>query len=185
MALSVVSGQAPGQGGEPRSLRPRAHARACPLPRPYQGNPTFDPEFIRSKSTAAAGLCSWCINIVRFYEVYCDVAPKRQALEEANAELAEAQEKLSRIKTKIAVRACRKGLGPRAGTPLVVTGGPVPCPAPPGPGKPAQDLAPSLSQELNANLSNLTSAFEKATAEKIKCQQEADATNRVISLANR
>ncbi|XP_039082400.1 dynein heavy chain 17, axonemal [Hyaena hyaena] len=109
--------------------------------KPYQGNPTFDPEFIRSKSTAAAGLCSWCINIVRFYEVYCDVAPKRQALEEANAELAEAQEKLSRIKNKIA--------------------------------------------ELNANLSNLTSAFEKATAEKIKCQQEADATNRVISLANR
>ncbi|XP_045691837.1 dynein axonemal heavy chain 17 [Phyllostomus hastatus] len=109
--------------------------------KPYQGNPTFDPEFIRSKSTAAAGLCSWCINIVRFYEVYCDVAPKRLALEEANAELAEAQDKLSRIKNKIA--------------------------------------------ELNANLSNLTSAFEKATAEKIKCQQEADATNRVISLANR
>ncbi|XP_059763861.1 dynein axonemal heavy chain 17 isoform X1 [Balaenoptera ricei] len=109
--------------------------------KPYQGNPTFDPEFIRSKSTAAAGLCSWCINIVRFYEVYCDVAPKRQALEEANAELAEAQGKLSRIKNKIA--------------------------------------------ELNANLSNLTSAFEKATAEKIKCQQEADATNSVISLANR
>lgn len=73
--------------------------------KPYQGNPTFDPEFIRSKSTAAAGLCSWCINIVRFYEVYCDVAPKRQALEEANAELAEAQEKLSRIKNKIAVSA--------------------------------------------------------------------------------
>ncbi|XP_066877773.1 dynein axonemal heavy chain 17 isoform X2 [Kogia breviceps] len=109
--------------------------------KPYQGNPTFDPEFIRSKSTAAAGLCSWCINIVRFYEVYCDVAPKRQALEEANAELAEAQEKLSRIKSKIA--------------------------------------------ELNANLSNLTSAFERATAEKIKCQQEADATSSVISLANR
>ena len=78
------------------------------LPRSYQGNPTFDPEFIRSKSTAAAGLCSWCINIVRFYEVYCDVAPKRQALEEANAELAEAQEKLSRIKNKIAVSAARR-----------------------------------------------------------------------------
>lgn len=42
---------------------------------------------------------------MRFYEVYCDVAPKRQALEEANAELAEAQEKLSRIKNKIAVSA--------------------------------------------------------------------------------
>uniref|UniRef100_A0A8C3GPM7 Dynein axonemal heavy chain 17 n=1 Tax=Cairina moschata TaxID=8855 RepID=A0A8C3GPM7_CAIMO len=108
---------------------------------PYQSDPSFDPEFIMSKSTAAAGLCSWCLNIVRFYEVYCDVEPKRQALEEANAELAEAQEKLSRIKNKIA--------------------------------------------DLNANLATLTSQFEKATAEKIKCQQEADATNRVITLANR
>ncbi|XP_010211142.1 PREDICTED: dynein heavy chain 17, axonemal, partial [Tinamus guttatus] len=70
--------------------------------KPYQSDPNFDPESILSKSTAAAGLCSWCLNIVRFYEVYCDVAPKRQALEEANAELAEAQDKLTRIKNKIA-----------------------------------------------------------------------------------
>ncbi|NXE57526.1 DYH17 protein, partial [Casuarius casuarius] len=109
--------------------------------KPYQSDPNFDPESILSKSTAAAGLCSWCLNIVRFYEVYCDVAPKRQALEEANAELAEAQDKLSRIKHKIA--------------------------------------------DLNANLATLTAEFEKATAEKIKCQQETDATNRVITLANR
>lgn len=100
------------------------------------------------------------------------MAPKRQALEEANVELAEAQEKLSRIKNKIAVSArpaagqqpppqaagpttvlhypAARGRGtrlpwgpgqvgrqlcihgPRAGTPLVVTGGPVPCPALPG-----------------------------------------------------
>lgn len=73
--------------------------------RPYQRDPSFDPEAILSKSTAAAGLCSWCLNIVRFYEVYCEVEPKRQALEEANAELAEAQEKLARIKKKIAVSA--------------------------------------------------------------------------------
>ncbi|XP_015272477.1 PREDICTED: dynein heavy chain 17, axonemal [Gekko japonicus] len=70
--------------------------------KPFQHDPTFDPEFILSKSTAAAGLCSWCLNIVRFYEVYCDVAPKRQALEEANNELAEAQAKLTMIKNKIA-----------------------------------------------------------------------------------
>ncbi|NWQ91943.1 DYH17 protein, partial [Burhinus bistriatus] len=69
---------------------------------PYQSDPSFDPEFIKSKSTAAGGLCSWCLNIVRFYEVFCEVEPKRLALEEANAELAEAQEKLSRIKNKIA-----------------------------------------------------------------------------------
>lgn len=42
-----------------------------------------------------------------------------------------------------------------------------------------------LLKDLNANLATLTSQFEKATAEKIKCQQEADATNRVITLANR
>ena len=48
-------------------------------------------EFIRSKSAAAAGLCSWGINIVRFYEVYCDVEPKRKALEEANQELEDAR----------------------------------------------------------------------------------------------
>ncbi|XP_059684255.1 dynein axonemal heavy chain 17 [Gavia stellata] len=69
---------------------------------PYQSDPSFDPEFIMSKSTAAAGLCSWCLNIVRFYEVFCEVEPKRRALEEANSELAEAQDKLSRIKNKIA-----------------------------------------------------------------------------------
>ncbi|NXL59531.1 DYH17 protein, partial [Chordeiles acutipennis] len=68
----------------------------------YRSDPSFDPEFIKSKSTAAAGLCSWCLNIVRFYEVFCEVEPKRRALEEANAELQEAQEKLSRIKNKIA-----------------------------------------------------------------------------------
>ena len=36
---------------------------------------------------------------------------QRQALEEANAELAEAQEKLSRIKNKIAVSAARGAAG--------------------------------------------------------------------------
>lgn len=59
-----------------------------------------------SKSNAAAGLCSWVLNIVKFYEVYCEVEPKRQALSKANAELAAAQEKLATIKTKINVSHC-------------------------------------------------------------------------------
>ena len=41
---------------------------------------------------------SWVINIVGFFEVFCDVEPKRKALAAANAELAAAQEKLSKIK---------------------------------------------------------------------------------------
>lgn len=47
------------------------------------------------------GLCAWTINIVKFYEVFCDVEPKRKALAAANAELAAAQDKLSKIKAKI------------------------------------------------------------------------------------
>ena len=64
---------------------------------PYLGDSQFDPDFIRSKSAAAAGLCSWVINVVQFYIVYCDVRPKRMALQEANDQLSEAQAKLSCI----------------------------------------------------------------------------------------
>ena len=71
--------------------------------RPFLNDPDFDPEFIRNKSLAAAGLCAWAINIVRFYEVFCDVEPKRMALAAANAELSSAKEKLAKIKAKIKV----------------------------------------------------------------------------------
>jgi Microtubule-binding stalk of dynein motor len=43
------------------------------------------------------------INIIKFYEVYCDVEPKRKALAQANAELAFAQDKLGVIKRKVVV----------------------------------------------------------------------------------
>ncbi|XP_014668470.1 PREDICTED: LOW QUALITY PROTEIN: dynein beta chain, ciliary-like [Priapulus caudatus] len=68
---------------------------------PYLADPDFTYEFVSGKSMAAAGLCSWVVNIVRFYTVYCDVEPKRLALNTANAELAAAQEKLSSIKKKL------------------------------------------------------------------------------------
>ena len=68
---------------------------------PYLDDPEFEPDFIRSKSGAAAGICAWTINIIKFYHVFCDVEPKRQALAAANAELAAAEEKLSKIKAKI------------------------------------------------------------------------------------
>lgn len=55
------------------------------------------------KIIGCLGLCAWVINIIKFYEVYCDVEPKRLALAQANTELAQAQEKLSVIKKKVAV----------------------------------------------------------------------------------
>ena len=72
-------------------------------PMPTLQDPEFQPELVASKSNAAAGLCSWVLNIVKFYQVFCEVEPKRQALSKANAELAAAQEKLTVIKTKINV----------------------------------------------------------------------------------
>uniref|UniRef100_A0A8C2C9M5 AAA+ ATPase domain-containing protein n=1 Tax=Cyprinus carpio TaxID=7962 RepID=A0A8C2C9M5_CYPCA len=117
------------------------HENCLKAIQPYLGDPDFSPELIAAKSNAAAGLCSWVINIVKFYEVYCEVEPKRQALSKANAELAAAQDKLSVIKAKI--------------------------------------------NQLNENLAKLTAKFEKATADKLRCQQEAETTARTIALANR
>ena len=68
---------------------------------PYLDDPEFDPDFIRSKSNAAAGLCAWVVNIMAFFRVFCDVEPKRLALETANAQLSAAQEKLKQIQIKI------------------------------------------------------------------------------------
>uniref|UniRef100_A0A4X2LC28 AAA+ ATPase domain-containing protein n=1 Tax=Vombatus ursinus TaxID=29139 RepID=A0A4X2LC28_VOMUR len=117
------------------------HENCLKAIRPYLQDPEFNPEFVASKSYAAAGLCSWVINIVRFYEVFCDVEPKRQALSKASLDLVTAQEKLAAIKVKIAL--------------------------------------------LNENLVKLTTKFQIATAEKLKCQQEAEKTTGTISLANR
>lgn len=77
------------------------HENCLKAIRPILKNPEFDPEFIKSKSSAAAGLCSWAINIVTFYDIFCDVEPKRNALAAANAELAAANEKLVEVRTKI------------------------------------------------------------------------------------
>ncbi|XP_015596133.2 dynein beta chain, ciliary [Cephus cinctus] len=117
------------------------HPEVIKAIQPYLKDSEFEPEFVRSKSAAAAGLCAWVINIIKFYEVFCDVEPKRKALAQANAELAAAQDKLGVIKRKVA--------------------------------------------SLEKQLAKLTADFEQATAEKLKCQKEADATNATIELANR
>ncbi|CAG2206597.1 DNAH [Mytilus edulis] len=67
---------------------------------PYWVDPEFDPDLVKGKSFAASGLCSWVINIMRYYKVYCAVEPKRMALEGANAELSAAKHKLKAITQK-------------------------------------------------------------------------------------
>lgn len=83
------------------------HENCLKAIRPYLQDPEFNPEFVATKSYAAAGLCSWVINIVRFYEVFCDVDPKRQALSKATTDLTAAQEKLAAIKAKVTVSKAR------------------------------------------------------------------------------
>ncbi|KAI8900476.1 dynein heavy chain and region D6 of dynein motor-domain-containing protein [Globomyces pollinis-pini] len=109
--------------------------------KPYLADPNFNENFIRSKSSAAASLCSWVVNIVLFYHVYCDVEPKRRSLEAANLELANSQARLREIQAKIT--------------------------------------------DLDNNLADLKAKFEKATADKLRCEEEAQGTQVTIELANR
>lgn len=67
----------------------------------FLANPEFSPENIKSKSSAAAGLCSWVINICKYFRIYQVVAPKRAALAEANRKLDGANKKLSGIRAKV------------------------------------------------------------------------------------
>ncbi|KAI5643131.1 dynein heavy chain and region d6 of dynein motor domain-containing protein [Phthorimaea operculella] len=68
---------------------------------PYIKDKDFNPQFIMAKSAAAAGLCSWVINIVKFYDVYVVVEPKRRALNAANAELKAARDKLQMLNDQL------------------------------------------------------------------------------------
>lgn len=62
-------------------------ANVAEVKKTYLSNPSFDPVVVESKSKAAAGLCSWVLNIVKFYDVIQEVGPLRQQLEEAKQQL--------------------------------------------------------------------------------------------------
>ena len=49
----------------------------------YISRTDFIPEIMAQKSGAAMGICSWVLNIVKYWEVIQDVEPKRKALSEA------------------------------------------------------------------------------------------------------
>ncbi|KAI2655454.1 Dynein axonemal heavy chain 11 [Labeo rohita] len=107
----------------------------------YLRSPEFHPDHVRTKSYAAAGLCAWAINIVRYYEVYCEVAPKRLALAQANTELETATAKLLNVRKKL--------------------------------------------DDLDRHLQSLKAQFERAAAEKLRCQEEVTRTSQTIELASR
>ncbi|EFN51784.1 hypothetical protein CHLNCDRAFT_37234 [Chlorella variabilis] len=67
----------------------------------FISNPNFRPDYIRTKSSAAAGLSAWVINMCKYFRIYQVVAPKRCALAEANKRLEAANKKLSGIRSKV------------------------------------------------------------------------------------
>lgn len=70
--------------------------------RQYIEKDYFNVETMKTKIQAAAGLCSFVINIVEYYDIVTTVEPKRQALREANEQLAEANSKLKAVTVHVA-----------------------------------------------------------------------------------
>ena len=64
-------------------------------------NPEFTGEFMQSKSGAAAGMCDWIVNIVIYHDIYLDVEPKRQKLNEAVEQLNAANKKLQAVRAHV------------------------------------------------------------------------------------
>jgi len=55
-------------------------------------DPEFTPENLKTKAEAAAGVCNWIKNINLYFDVVVNTEPKRQAVEKAKVDLAEATE---------------------------------------------------------------------------------------------
>lgn len=51
--------------------------------RPALSDPNFTPAIIRTKSSAAGGLCDWILNITAYYDVVISVEPKKAAVRAA------------------------------------------------------------------------------------------------------
>ena len=64
-------------------------------------NPEFNFKYMSGKSSAAAGLCDWIVNICIYHDIYLDVAPKRAKLQAAEAELAAANKKLAGVRAHV------------------------------------------------------------------------------------
>ena len=71
--------------------------------KPFISIPGFVPEKIKTKSLAAGGLCSYVLNVLKFNDVFQDVAPKRKALNEATDILNKALDRLKYLKNRIKV----------------------------------------------------------------------------------
>jgi len=68
----------------------------------YSNNPEFDPDVIKSASTACEGLCKWVRAMDVYERVAKVVAPKQASLAKAEGELAVQMEKLNEKRKELA-----------------------------------------------------------------------------------
>ena len=69
---------------------------------PMLDDPDFTVEKMSSKSAAAANLCNWVVNIVKFNRIYVKVKPLMESLEAARAAKAAAEASLAKAKGIVA-----------------------------------------------------------------------------------
>ena len=72
-------------------------ANVAVVKKDYLSNPEFDPTIVANKSKAAAGLCTWVVNIVKFWDVIQEVGPLRKQLEDAKMQLETATIQLNEV----------------------------------------------------------------------------------------
>jgi dynein heavy chain len=72
------------------------------LEKNYLNADGFNPTSMKTKSSAAAGMCAWVINICKYFRIYQVVEPKRLKLGEANAKYEQAMRELGVIRAKVA-----------------------------------------------------------------------------------
>ncbi len=64
----------------------------------YLALPNFNRDTLMRRSRAAGGICEWVRNIRRYYDVFCQVDPKRKALEKQEARLRKSVSSLATAK---------------------------------------------------------------------------------------
>jgi outer membrane murein-binding lipoprotein Lpp len=174
--------------------------------RSYLELPHFNRDIIFNKSRAAAGLCEWAINIVKYYDVVSEVEPKRQELAAANAKLQEANTVLAAVQQKVGFR-CTNSEGfpcmhvppvrgcshvaallsaradelitcPKEGTSRLTL---ISCADTP----PALAAAHTQVAELNAQVKVLEDQYNAAVEDKESAIQESERCQLKLKLANR
>ena len=69
---------------------------------PFVSDPLFTQEKMASKSSAAANLCAWVVNIYKYNRIYVKVKPLMDALNEAQENKAAAEAQLKGVQDKVA-----------------------------------------------------------------------------------